>query len=82
MSIIDSKDQENSVAELSQQGAVLNLGWHNSLTDQKLKSSLLELLNNQNLRKQLSKQGKKLIDGQGAARAVAQLIRLNDNQCS
>jgi len=57
-------------------GAVKFLGWADSLTNDELASAIVDLANDESLRKLLSDTGKKLVDGRGAERTLAAIRKI------
>ncbi len=67
--IIVASNQENVVNALASEG-LPSAGWADHVDEASIKELLLDLLNDKNRRHYLSDKGKKMIDGQGAARLI------------
>jgi len=65
-----SSDQQGIAQGLAEQGIALNLDWHANLSEEAIREALISLLHDHERRVQMSERGRKLIDGQGAARVV------------
>lgn len=72
--VISCADNQRPVAENLQSGGVaLNLGWHEHLAVRQITQAVDRLLAEPETRRQLSRRGQKLVDGEGAARVVMQM---------
>lgn len=70
-------DNQRGVAEsLGQSGTAKNLGWHENVDANMIAESAAQLINDQNLRKQMSQRASRLVDGQGAVRVQSEMERL------
>jgi len=68
--IVLSDDQARIAEELDRHGYAINLGWHNSLSSETMAETVGELILNYEKRSALSRHGRTLVDGRGAARIV------------
>ena len=68
--VILAENQEKIASELEAQGVSMNLGWHNSLTENSLVDCLSRLVNEPNMRMNMGRKGKLIVDGNGARRVV------------
>lgn len=59
---------------LNRAGMTLNLGWYDSLAIPEIASAIRELIDNDSKRRQLSKRGRRSVDGKGAERIADALI--------
>jgi UDP-2,4-diacetamido-2,4,6-trideoxy-beta-L-altropyranose hydrolase len=66
-----TSDQNANVSAISRQGAALSLGWHANLSPHQIGESLESLMHSPDRRREMSRSGENLVDGQGAARVVA-----------
>ena len=64
-------NQEKSINKLGQYGSVVDLGWHNKITDLYLRSAIMDICYDQYKRKKMSHLGKTLIDGEGTDRVLS-----------
>ncbi len=71
-----SDDHVNSAAALAETGAGLSLGRHDRLSDASLAQGVLELLRDPARRAAMRARGAEIIDGRGASRIAADLVRL------
>jgi len=71
--IPSSIDQQSIALGLAEQGVALNLGWHANLSEEAVHDAAIGLLHDHKRRVSMSERGRKLIDGQGAARVVEYL---------
>ena len=65
-----SADQRGIAEGLAMRDIVVNLGWHATLTEERICDALLSLSNDHRRRSAMSERGRNLIDGRGAARVV------------
>ena len=65
-----SADQEDIAKILAERENAISLGWHANLSEEQVSDALLRLLNDYERRCAMSERGRKLVDGQGAARVV------------
>jgi len=70
-------NQLNIAKELDREKISIYLGLKNEIKKEKLQNKVKELINNHLLRKTISKNGKKLVDGKGKERIVSFMERLN-----
>lgn len=69
--IVVLAENQAAVAEkLEHAGAALNLGWHDELTCQKIRSAVENLMIDSEKRESISRRGQQLVDGFGANRVV------------
>jgi UDP-2,4-diacetamido-2,4,6-trideoxy-beta-L-altropyranose hydrolase len=68
--IIIAENQERTVQALCDARAALSQGWFNSLDRQSLAVSLLSMICDQRLRRELRESASRLVDGRGAQRVV------------
>ncbi len=73
--ICQNQEQNREAGFFEKKRAVINLGVYNKLDNKKTGNTILFLLNNLNLRKQMSKTGKKLINPDGAERIVKIVLK-------
>src|SRR5579863_67868 len=65
-----SRDQHEIALGLAQGGIAVSLGWHANLSEKQISDALSSLLGDRESREVMSKRGRELVDGQGAARVV------------
>ncbi len=65
-----SRDQEENVSAISKTGAALSLGWHANLSEDDILGAIRKVMNDPQEREAMSKRGRALVDGKGAARVV------------
>ncbi len=65
-----SRDQERNAASIGNVGAALTLGWHANLSEQEISDAITSVMNSAEERRAMSERGRRLVDGQGAARVV------------
>ncbi|GAG07678.1 unnamed protein product, partial [marine sediment metagenome] len=76
--IITLADNQLNIAhELDKQKISTYLGTKNEIEIEQLKNKVKELINNDSLRKTMSQNGKKLVDGKGKERIVRFMERFN-----
>jgi UDP-2,4-diacetamido-2,4,6-trideoxy-beta-L-altropyranose hydrolase len=69
--IVLTSDQSPNASAISCQGGALSLGWHANLSPRQIGDSLKSLMDGPERRREMSELGRKLVDGEGAARVVA-----------
>lgn len=74
--VIEVADNQKEIAEnLGAQGLAVNLGKHDRLTVETLSHAVWNFIGDHQSRESFSKQGRKLVDGQGAKRVVEVMIK-------
>jgi spore coat polysaccharide biosynthesis predicted glycosyltransferase SpsG len=76
VALILSDNQEDIVVELERRGVALNGGWGNQVATDRLGELIRSLSDNRRLREMMSRNGRQLIDGQGAGRVVDMMLRM------
>lgn len=71
--LVVAENQQAIAANLTQRDAAISLGQAVDTSQDSIASAVLDLLYDTNARRRLSKRGRSLVDGRGAARAVAAL---------
>jgi UDP-2,4-diacetamido-2,4,6-trideoxy-beta-L-altropyranose hydrolase len=74
-----AKNQERTVQGFSEAKAALSAGWFDSLERQALAASLLGVIGNQELRKNLSENAGQMVDGRRAQRVVEAMREIGQN---
>lgn len=64
-------NQQVIAAELDRKGVIINLGWHQDLTIERLSLAIQDLIGDRFIRETMNKKGKQLVDGNGAKCVVA-----------
>jgi UDP-2,4-diacetamido-2,4,6-trideoxy-beta-L-altropyranose hydrolase len=75
MAFILADNQEFIVHKMDELGYVQSIGWHNQWEQQQVVKTLCNLLSNYEQRKAMSRQGQRLVDGQGTERIVHNIIQ-------
>lgn len=78
--IILAKNQERTVEAFSEAKAAVSAGWFDSLERQALAASLLGLIGDQKLRKNLRENAGRMVDGRGAPRVVEAMCEMGDKE--
>ncbi len=82
LAVVLAENQRPVALRLAEVGAAIDLGWHESLDTQAIAGQLRRLVDNAPLRREMSRRGRRLVDGEGAQRVVMRLlhqpIRLRD----
>jgi len=68
--IVLAENQEPIARDLSERGAVINLGWQHDLNDEQIGAALCSLIGDAARRKQMAACGRALVDGRGAERVI------------
>ena len=76
IAILQADNQIQAAETLAEKGTIINLGMGDGLETEDITESLIELINNNSLRKKMSERGQKLVDGKGAERCVKEIISL------
>lgn len=74
--IILADNQEAIVEKMDELGYVIKLGWHYQLNEDLVIGKLRGLINDYELRKEMSSKGQKLVDGYGTDRIVQSITRI------
>lgn len=72
--LVLAQNQREIAAGLGTYGAVVNMGWHTSVTESDIARTLSMLMHNAAKRKDMSEQGRRLVDGYGASRVTSVLL--------
>ena len=73
--IVVAENQIPIANGLSKIGAILNLGWHQSLATKNISDAIVTVHEDADLRRTMSHQGQKLVDGRGASRVISEIIK-------
>lgn len=68
--IILAENQVANVEKLSANGVILNLGWHDSVSENQMAQSLEKVIKSKKMREEMSLRSKALVDGAGRERVV------------
>lgn len=74
LAIILADNQRIVVDELSKYGSLQNLGWYEEVSEEKIKQTTLDLCSDRQKRNEMSGRGKTLVDGEGVARVVNEIL--------
>ena len=67
-------DNQKKIAEgLDNYGTSINLGWFKEVTEDKIKEAVVDLIGNKEKREEMSKKGRKIVDGKGVERVVEEI---------
>ena len=75
--MILADNQKHIAEELDKEGALINLGWHENVTERDIKDAVEKLLKDSASRKMMGLKGKKMVDGMGVKKIVEKIIFLN-----
>jgi spore coat polysaccharide biosynthesis predicted glycosyltransferase SpsG len=73
LTLVLAENQRQNAERLDEMGICENLGWENALDAERMASALRRLIDDANARREMSRLGRELFDGQGAARVVRTL---------
>lgn len=71
--IILAANQQINAECLEEKGVSVNLGWFSRLSREKIAQNLIEIANAENIREQMSRRGRFLVDGKGIERVLQEL---------
>jgi UDP-2,4-diacetamido-2,4,6-trideoxy-beta-L-altropyranose hydrolase len=75
--VITLADNQIAIAtELAARNLVVHLGWHQQITLEQIGLAVEELINKPNQRKEVSKSGRELVDGNGANLVASQMLNM------
>ncbi len=74
LSIILADNQEDISSGLDEAGVAVNFGWCRDLSSEKLRSYLVDLIDDQVARRKQSSMGRQLVDGMGAGRVIESIL--------
>ena len=66
-------NQKEIAEELEREGVVVNLGWHEDVTEMDIKDAVQNLLADSDKRRSMGLKGKMMVDGNGAIRVVEKI---------
>ena len=69
-----AENQLDNVQRLGDAGIAMNLGWHEHVDANALAAAIEKLIADGDLQKEMSRRGMELIDGEGGARVVEQML--------
>jgi len=76
IAILQADNQVQGAEALAEKGTIINLGPGDRLETKDITESLIELINNYDLRKKMSETGQELVDGKGADRCVKEILSI------
>jgi UDP-2,4-diacetamido-2,4,6-trideoxy-beta-L-altropyranose hydrolase len=65
-----AENQRYVVEMLQSEGAAINIGWYNEISEDKIRDNVERLISDQNKRSEMSIKGRNLVDGQGVNRIL------------
>jgi len=68
-----AENQRPNAMCLDELGVAENLGWHSELSEDKVRTAVMQILNDPALRASMSQKGLALVDGRGANRVVTEM---------
>lgn len=74
--LIVAKNQEKLARAFDQKGLTINIGWYDQRTDEKLLDAINRMINNFAIRQEMSRKGTRIVDGEGAIRAVQKILQI------
>lgn len=74
--VIITADNQSGVERFAAKGACINLGWHKTVTVERLSQEISSLMQDSARREALTTMATSLVDGQGAGRAARALLEL------
>lgn len=74
MVMILADNQKEIAVELDKEGVVVNLGWHEDVTEMDIRDAVQSLLADSDKRRSMGVKGKMMVDGNGATRVVEKMI--------
>ncbi len=78
--VIVSDDQTRVAEEGERSGAFLSLGWYDGLSNEKVRETFHRLAGDEALLEEMSRKGRDLVDGRGAARVAREIRALFDGR--
>ena len=73
LAVVLAENQRAIARGLEQEGLAVGLGWHSDLQAERIVAAVRELARDAGRRRELSRRGRELVDGQGAPRVLAAL---------
>jgi UDP-2,4-diacetamido-2,4,6-trideoxy-beta-L-altropyranose hydrolase len=73
-----AENQKAIAATLEAKGMIVYLGDHQQITSEKIRAALQCIIGDDQRREQISKKGKKLVDGNGVAHVVSKIVNMLD----
>jgi len=70
-------NQKDIAEELGKEGVVVNLGWHEDVTEMDIKNAVENLLADSDKRGKMSLKGKEMVDGIGIKKVVEKIIEVD-----
>lgn len=75
MAIVLAENQKGIAEGLAKDGIVLNLGWFRDVTENHISRIMTDLLENSELRREMSRKGRQLVDNAGSNRVLSTLCK-------
>jgi len=72
--IILADNQKNVAEDLAREGILINLGWHEHITEECIKNEIEKLIGNHDERKRMGQRAKEIVDGKGVEKVVGTMI--------
>ncbi len=76
ITIILAENQQDIAERLAEKGIIVNLGWHNQVTEGEIKNAIINLISDWSKRKMMSRKGIELLDGSGVTLVVEKMYEL------
>ena len=70
-------NQKDIAEELEKEGVVVNLGWHEDVTEMDIKNAVENLLADSDKREKMNLKGKEMVDGIGIKKVVEKIIEVD-----
>ncbi|MBM7557279.1 spore coat polysaccharide biosynthesis predicted glycosyltransferase SpsG [Halanaerobacter jeridensis] len=74
ITLLQAENQVKVAEAMEEKGAIINLGFGHMISKSKLKDNIEKVINDFALRKEMSQQGQKIVDGQGAERVANYIL--------
>jgi UDP-2,4-diacetamido-2,4,6-trideoxy-beta-L-altropyranose hydrolase len=73
VTVVLAENQVGIAQGLSEAGAAVNLGWHERISSESMIEKIEQLLTAPEMRRQMSRRGQELVDGDGVTRVISSL---------
>jgi UDP-2,4-diacetamido-2,4,6-trideoxy-beta-L-altropyranose hydrolase len=79
ITIVLAESQKDISKSLDKEGALINLGWYQNVTENNIKEAIEGLINNPQKMASMSDKSRSLVDGEGVIRVVDTITSIFDN---
>jgi spore coat polysaccharide biosynthesis predicted glycosyltransferase SpsG len=80
ITIILAENQKDISESLDKEGAIINLGWYQNITEYNIKEAVEGLIDNPNKMASMSGKSRSLVDGEGVNRVCDAMVSMDSDR--